>query len=269
MAKNPSPDKREQTLKKPSNKGGLIKRMSRRLPIELLEQLRKERRAAKTAADLFERACQTGDVAALYEAVDFINSTMDGWTAAIRRVARKVRRVSPKIRSAFQDVWIQSKMLPLHVGDNRALCDAAKVLMPRYRGPAVRLFRGAAAGERRRRSYGMSWSADVSIAERFARGRQVWNGGSVLLETRAPPAAIICAVDYPKPLTEQEIARIRREHPHIHITEFHEEREYVVDRRCLNSVAVVCRYPQIERAAPPLPLRSLATKDSRAEDDAT
>jgi hypothetical protein len=218
------------------------------------EELRKERRAAKTAADLFERACQTGDVAALYEAVDFINNfTIDGWTVAIRRVARKVRRVSPNIRSAFQDVWIQSKMLPLYVGDNRALCDAAKVLMPRYRGPAVRLFRGAGAGERRRRSYGMSWSADVSIAERFARERQVWDGGSVLLETLAPPAAIICAVTYPKPFTEEDIARIRREHPHSHITEFHEEREYVVDRRYLNSVTVVCRYPQIERAAPPLP----------------
>jgi len=268
VAKNPSPDERERTLKRQSSKGALI---TRRPPIQILEQLRKEQRAEKTAADLFERACQMGDVAALYEAVDFINDcTVHGWTVAIRRVARKVRRVSPSIRSAFQDVWIQSKMLPLRVGDNRALCDAAKVLMPRYRGPAVRLFRGAGAGERRRRSYGMSWSADASIAERFARERQELDGGSVLLETRAPPAAIICAVDYPEPFTEQEIARFKREHPHAHISEYHEEREYVVDRRCLNSVAVVYRYPQIDHAAPPLLLRrGLATKDSRAQDDAT
>jgi hypothetical protein len=219
---------------------------------ERAEELRKERRQAKAAA--FERACQTGDVAALYEAVDFINNfTIDGWTVAIRRVARKVRGVSPRIRSAFQDVWIQSQMLPFQVNDNRALCRAARVLMPRYRGPAVRLFRGTGADERRRRLYGMSWSADVSAAERFALERREWNGGSVLLETLAPPAAIVCVVAYPKPFTEQEIARIRREHPHIHITEFHEEREYVVDRRFLNTVAVVCRYPQVERAAPQLP----------------
>src|SRR5262249_8424327 len=247
-------------LKKQSNKGALIKEISRRLPIEFREQLSRDRRAAKTAADRFERACQTGDVAALYEAVNFINErTVDGWTVAIRRVARKVRRVSPQIRSAFQDVWIQGKMLALRVGDNRALCRAARVLMPRYRGSAVRLFRGTGAGERRRRLYGMSWSADVSVAKRFALERREWNGGSVLLETLAPPAAIICVVAYPKPFTEQEIARIRREHPHIHITEFHEEREYVVDRRYLNRVAVGCRYPHAEATAPPPP-RGLAIK---------
>jgi hypothetical protein len=96
----------------------------------------------------------------------------------------------------------------------------------------------------------MSWSADVSIAEWFARERQVHDGGSVLLETLAPPAAIICVVDYPKPFTKQEIARIKREHPHAEMIEFHEEREYVVDRRYLKGVAVVRRYPQVERLSP-------------------
>jgi hypothetical protein len=211
---------------------------------ELTEELRKELRAAVTAAALFVRACQTGDVEALYQAVNLINDTVGGWAVAMRMVARKVLRVSPKIQSAFQDVWIQSKMLPLRVGDNRALCRAARVLMPRYRGPAVRLFRGTDASERRRRLYGMSWSADVSIAERFARERQVHDGGSVLLETLAPSAAIICVVDYPKPFTKQEIARIKREHPHVHMIEYHEEREYVVDRQFLNRVAVCVDIPK-------------------------
>src|SRR4029077_9200884 len=86
-----------------------------------------------------------------------------------------------------------SKTLPRRVGDHRALCDAARVLLPKYRGPAVHLFRGAGALERRRRAYGMSWSADVAAAGRFAEEHRVMDGGSVLLETVAPPEAIISA----------------------------------------------------------------------------
>jgi len=64
----------------------------------------------------------------------------------------------------------------------------------------------------------------------------------VLLETLAPPAAIICAVDYPEPATQDEIEKLKREHPNADFDEFHEEREYVIDRRHLNAVIVVRRY---------------------------
>jgi hypothetical protein len=76
------------------------------------------------------------------------------------------------------------------------------------------------------------------------------DGGSVLLETLAPSVGIICAVDYPKPPTQDEIEKLKRGHPNVEINEFHEEREYVVDRRHLDAVTVVRRYAQIERASP-------------------
>lgn len=76
------------------------------------------------------------------------------------------------------------------------------------------------------------------------------DGGSVLLETLAPSAGIICAVDYPKPQTQAEIEKLKRGHPNVAVSEFHEEREYVVDRRHLNAVTVVRRYAQIEGASP-------------------
>jgi hypothetical protein len=171
---------------------------------DVADELKKERRAAATAAAAFVLACQNGDVTRLYEAVDLINSASgSGWTVTIRKCAREVRTGNPKIQSAFLSVWIKSKMLPLLVDDHRALCDAARVLLPSYQGPPVRLFRGAGAAERRRRIYGVSWSADVAVAERFALERQVMDGGSVLLETLAPSMGIICAVDYPKPMTSR------------------------------------------------------------------
>jgi hypothetical protein len=213
------------------------------------EELRKRRAAAAAVAALFVQAWQSGNVATFYQAVDQINS-LDGWKVAMRRFAGKVRSVSPEIQSAFHHVWVESKMLPFLVNDHRALCNAARVLFPRYQGPAVCLFRGAWAAERRHRIYGMSWSADLTVADRFARERQVWDGGSVLLETVAPAKAIISAVDYPEPFTQEEIERIKREHPDAEISEFHDEREYVVDRRHLKAVRVLRRYSQIEDAPP-------------------
>ena len=145
-------------------------------------ELRKERAAAAAVADLFVQACQSGNVATFYQAVDQTNLTFDGWKVAMRRFAGKVRSVSPEIESAFFHVWIKSKMLPFLVNDHRALCNAARVLFPRYPGaicPPVS--RRVGAVERRHRTYGMSWSADLTVADRFARKRQVWDGGSATL----------------------------------------------------------------------------------------
>ena len=218
---------------------------SRKVLDPLAGELRRQRSAAKAAAQAFVRACQSGDVAALYAAVDLITETTGGWTAAMRAVARQVHTVGPAIREAFLHVWIESKMLPFYVDDHRALCEATRVLLAKYQGPVLRLYRGAVASERRHRTYGVAWTTDIAVAENFARQRQEWDGGSVVLETLAPSEAIICAIDYPEPFTQEEIARLKRECPTAQITEFHEEREYVVDRRHLNAVTVVRRYAQL------------------------
>ena len=59
----------------------------------------------------------------------------------------------------------------------------------------MRLYRGDGAHNRRRRTYGLSWSVERDVADDFARG---WwrdgKGGSVLLATDAPAGAIICDV---------------------------------------------------------------------------
>jgi hypothetical protein len=80
--------------------------------------------------------------------------------------------------------------------------------MPAYKGEALRLFRGAGAGERRRAAYGVSWTSNLSAAEDFAESYRVWPRGSVVLETVAPPEAIISAVEYPPPMTEAEKAEL-------------------------------------------------------------
>ena len=133
------------------------------------ETRREERRRDRAAAAMFVRACQTGDVEMMLEAVDQLNDlTVTGWTVAMRKLVREVSKVSPEIQAAFLPVWIESKMLPLRVYDHRALCAAVRVLLPQYRGPSVRVFRGAAANERRCRLYGLSWTTDIEVAGKFA-----------------------------------------------------------------------------------------------------
>ncbi len=68
----------------------------------------------------------------------------------------------------------------------------------------------------------MSWSRDCRVADAFARGQwRTWTGGSVV-ETCAPPEAVICVI--PK---RADIAK---------------EREVLLDRRRLAAVRVVHRY---------------------------
>src|SRR5215203_1819513 len=69
------------------------------------EEIKREARADKAAADAFIRACQSGDAEALYQAVDGLNLTIDGWRRAMRKVTRHVQSVAPDIQEAFAEVW--------------------------------------------------------------------------------------------------------------------------------------------------------------------
>jgi hypothetical protein len=196
------------------------------------EYLREERCDSRLAAKAFVHVIKTDRVDLLPNAVDFLNETVGSWTIAIRKIAREVTEASPAMQSAFLSIWIKSNVLPLRVGDHRALCTAARVLLPRYRGPAVHLFRGAGAHEHRRRIYGLSWTTDIKVADMFAQlqriGLQSDTADSVLLETLAPGRAILCAV--------------------TNAAEGHSgEDEYVVDRRLLNKVKVMRRYPRLNK----------------------
>ncbi|CAN7617477.1 hypothetical protein LJR255_004627 [Pararhizobium sp. LjRoot255] len=84
------------------------------------------------------------------------------------------------------------------------------------------LYRGESTFNRRRRCYGLSWSANRSVAEAFAEDTsRLYYDGSVLLETLAPPEAILTKM--PKRYGEGE---------------------YLVDRRYLRAVQVLRRIRQ-------------------------
>src|SRR4051812_29789890 len=88
-----------------------------------------------------------------------------------------------------------------------------------------------------------------AFRSRAARDGRRW----CLVRNGSEPHAIICAVEYPKPFTEHEILMLKRDHPTAEIDEYNDEREYVVDRRFLDRVTIVRRYPHIGLIAPKPP----------------
>src|SRR6185437_13961263 len=136
-------------------------------------------------------------------------------------------------------IWIESKMLPLTVGNRRILANALRVLMPcDYAGPALTLYRGAGERERRTATYGFCWTSDIAEGRRFAQGNvhvipmtdsPPLRLSGVLLRTEAPADAVLL-IRQPKG--------------------YYDEGEVVVDPFRLKKVACVERLNPPERTDP-------------------
>jgi hypothetical protein len=161
-------------------------------------------------------------IAGAVSALDMLCAWREGFMAV-----RRVTSVPSKVRERFLAIWVNhGDSIRSAVADDLVLIDGLRVLLPPYEGPAMTLYRGEGAWNRRRRTYGLSWSADRGVGESFAQGLwQTCEGGSVLLESAAPAGAIICS---PAMLGTDR-----------------DEAEYLVDRRRLARVAVLQRYAQL------------------------
>jgi hypothetical protein len=182
----------------------------------------------RNAATAFIDACRSGNAATLAHAVELLNDTsINGWRLAFMRAA-KLKSVSSATQRAFMKEWIQDKTIRRRIGNDFLALAGLHVLLPPYDGPDTRLFRGETFDVHRRRLYGMSWTDDLATAVRFAlESRQLAAGGSVVLKTLAPSAAIIATT--------------------YSIEDPYGEHEYLVDRRKLKLIEVHLQFPQLLR----------------------
>lgn len=152
------------------------------------------------------------------------------WRDAMRRIAR-LDAVPKPARLSFMRLCVQlGHYIRLEVADDVVLIDAFRVMLPPYKGPAVMLYRGV--GERNledvvdayrrnqkrkpRRSrilpYGLAWTTNRDLADGFAvRHRSPDNPyrGGVILQTLAPPEAIICSLPPGKSLQAEYLVDTR------------------------------------------------------------
>jgi hypothetical protein len=102
---------------------------------------------------------------------------------------------------------------------NLILVDAFKHLLPPYRGPLLKLFRGELHARYMKRIYGISWTPELSVARMFANRRRNDEGFGVILEIEATPDMIAAS-------------------PGEHTSWLGEE-EYVIDPRLIQAVRVL------------------------------
>jgi hypothetical protein len=217
---------------------------------EIADHLRLERRLARARIRDLMAAYRQGNVDRF---LDNMLGDLFPWPAAFRAFA-KLRDVPKPMQAAFLFAWCDSKGVHLRADSHAILCAALRAMTPVYTGRRpLPLFRGTAWKEHARWQYGLSWTASRSVARDFARNyrdirkslrsRGVDDPGldGVVVKTMAPPAAIVCRMKYPPPVTNAERAELAFEHPNAEIVERHHEREYLVDRRALKTVTVVER----------------------------
>jgi hypothetical protein len=193
----------------------------------LLELRREERTRQRTSIKSFVEAVVDGDVNALSRSVSLVDINFV-WKPTLRAIIRRAIAGSEELRLHFLDTYVaHGDHIRREVGDDLLLADALRLLLPTYQGPGLRLFRGESLFNRRRRSYGLSWTNEMEVAQSFAETGMCRTaiGGSILLGVDAAADAIICA-------------------PAIHNDRFG-KREFIVDRRRLKGISVIARYQQM------------------------
>ena len=188
---------------------------------------KEERRAGRGVVHDIAQAVRTGDFEPFLQCMAWLFCNPDFLAAAMRAIA-KCPRPSADFCTMALEVWVKhGDNWRSEVQDDLALADALRTILPPYTGPAITLYRGETVWNRKRRTYGFSWTAKEEIAHDFSNRLfcRASEGGSALLRTVAPTEAIICAPG----LIDNRYA----------------EQEYLVDRRRLGAVEVLERYPQL------------------------
>jgi hypothetical protein len=196
------------------------------LPADIRARKAEEKRREKLVLNAVLDGIRDADLERCIDGLLLLDMVVFGWRKAMRAIARLDRDPPRSFREGMLRVWIRNgEHIRQETGDDLLLVKALQALLPPYDGPTLRIWRGDSAWNRRCRTYGLSWSRDLEIAEGFARGMwQTVRGGSVLLEADAAPEAIVCVVE----ADEDQYG----------------EKEILVDRRRLKGVRVLARYDQ-------------------------
>lgn len=186
-------------------------------PNDMLKQFHMRERAA--IEGLIE-AAQSGDVDRFASLFGDMGGT--SLTTAVRSIV-KGPELPNEIKSVVLNMWVNdSASFRDDFNNELLLLDFLWKSLPPYLGGPKELYRGDSFHNRRRRTYGMSWSSSRKIAKEFAiGGASLYLDGTVLLKSIVPSEAIIVYASLYNDVGEEE---------------------YIVDRRKLLRVEVLERF---------------------------
>ena len=147
---------------------------------QYLDELRRQREAATA----FKRAVADSDIDGFYRALHAVNMV-----GALTSALRAIRGLDPSesFRSEVLDLWVQSGDGIRTETTDLVLIDALWVLLPKYRGGPLKLYRGETLWNRSRRTYGPSWTSDIEWAIGFAERNARYAMEAVVIETMLRP----------------------------------------------------------------------------------
>jgi len=160
---------------------------------EIAKLVAQRQSEAKEAVNNFILGATNGNMHLFSSGLDGLGKR-GAWVAGFRKLVR-TGGVHPNIKDKFADIWVMwGDSLRNEINDDLLLIDAMRLLLAPYEGPAVTVYRGDSAHNRRRRTYGISWSSSLDVARDFAvSGCRYYDGGSVLIKALAPADAIVYA----------------------------------------------------------------------------
>jgi hypothetical protein len=86
-------------------------------------------------------------------------TTDRGWRSAARGIA-ELPTIPPRFRRQFRDLWVsKGDSWRIGIKSDLVLIDLLRALLLPYKGSGRRLWRGDSAGNRQRRTHGMSWTS--------------------------------------------------------------------------------------------------------------
>jgi hypothetical protein len=121
----------------------------------------------------FVEGARAGNGGRVWRAICEVNEgrfTYGGWRAVMRAIA-KVDDLPDWFRENFlRGLWLTyGDHIRQETSDDLVLIGGLRALLPRYAGPAKVVFRGEGAGNRRRRTYGCSWTESIEVARAYDR----------------------------------------------------------------------------------------------------
>jgi hypothetical protein len=147
------------------------------------------------------------------------------WVEALQRVADECIS-NEQHREKCLTSWVTyGGRIRAEIGDDKLLVQLLRDVLPSYKGPSLRLYRGESAERFNAGTIGLCWSSQRHAAEMFGRGLNAYYlGGGVLLSAMVDASAILSG-------------------PGEHSSWLGEE-EYTIDPGAVTGLEVLQRYPR-------------------------
>ncbi|WP_217516220.1 hypothetical protein [Vibrio metschnikovii] len=149
------------------------------------------------------------------------------WVSAIQYAVENIDQFSFDAYSMHMLWIVNGGHIRRHISDDKLILKWLKLILPKYEGGELQLYRGECQFLYDQGLIGFCWTPKKQVAEKFARGLNAIESGGVLLSAYVSSEAILSA-------------------PNSHSADWLEESEYTYDPTQIRSIEVLHKYPKLD-----------------------